>query len=153
MGVVVVALLDRLGSVHGKNSGADSRQRIPQDKNITKVLTPNQRREIAMKLQRFVLTAPHIIISAFAVALVFVFLFKGPGINGDGILVSMIAYAIWLWICHWFMNQRLPAVEVQIMLAESGALMGKKKPNRFWYWLFSDLVEEYRSRETSDEES
>ena len=106
-----------------------------------------------MKLQRFVLTAPHIIISAFVVALVFVFLSKGPEINGIGILVSMIVYAIWLWIRHWFVNQRLPAVEVEIMLAEHGALMGKKKPNRFWYWLFSDLVEEYRARETSDEES
>src|SRR3989344_4432831 len=92
-------------------------------------------------------------ISALAVALVFVFLSQGPGIKGIGILVSMISYAIWLWIRHWFVNQRLPAIEVEIMLAEHGALMGKKKPNRFWYWLFSDLVHEYRSRETSDEES
>ena len=80
-------------------------------------------------------------------------LYMRQEVSMPSILVSAGVYVIFMEGTHLWVMRGLPKIQGRMMLTENGVLNNKKPPNRFWYWLLRDFVEEQRSRETSDEET
>jgi len=94
-----------------------------------------------------------VVLSVLLVTMAFMLPHEGSKPSWAVTLISFGAYMILMRSIHWWVMRGLPKIQGRMMLTENGVLNNKKPPNRFWYWLLRDFVEEQRSKETSDEET